>query len=334
MRTFLCVAAASSLAFVTLGCAEEEVVPKAWTAELGAGRFSNAEELARHGDESARAVWGDLRDLAGIEEWGDDPSCPRVTWERDTVTVEGGCTDAAGREWSGRATRTGTVESRTFALVLDDVQVSSASTCDDDGSATLAVDRLDGRGRAADDGDGLVSFELDERLDHTVLEPGTCGTAGTSTTVKRFAGDFAESGGLRPAAGGGDADEDGHAEAARVVWNGRGALGDGVDGVTDVESIDVVWERGVCSTEPLSGETVLRAAGHRAVLSHDGATDCDPTQTVTWTYDGRDMGEAEVPACAVRRPGAPGSALPPLALLLALGAATVALRARARTRRG
>jgi len=279
--------------------------------ELGPASFADAEELGRHHDLNARGAWRSLSEF-GIEEWSEDPACPRVTLDGDTVTVEGGCTDAEGKVWSGRATRTGTVESRTWTGAFDGVTVEDTHACDD-GSVVSEVWRMDGTGSSADRGDGHVAFAVDVRIERTVLEPGTCADPGVYTTVQLFSGTFDETGGDRTA----DRAPD------RVVWNGRGILGDSDDGVALVETTDVVFEKAVCDSEAISGRTVLTAGGHRAEMRHDGATDCDATQTVKWTYDGRDMGEAEVSACAIRRPGADARALLPV---LALLAGLVALR--------
>jgi hypothetical protein len=288
--------------------------------ELGPASFATGEELGRHHRMNARAVWSDLDEFK-IDGWSEDPACPRVTVDGDTVTVEGGCTDAEGKVWSGRATRTGTMASRNWTGTFDGVTVEDTHACED-GSVVSEVWRVEGTGGAADRGDGHVAFFVDVRIERTVLEAGTCADPGVYTVVQRFAGTFDETGGDRAL----DVAPD------RVVWNGRGILGDSDDGVATVETTDVVFEKAVCDSEAISGRTVLTAGGHRAEMLHDGATDCDSTQTVKWTYDGRDMGEAEVSACAVRRPGAGADAralLPVLALLAGLVALRSGLRRRA-----
>ncbi len=318
------IVAATLVAFAATGagCGSGEPY-EAIEEELGAASFSNADELHVHGTKNAKRAWEGLS-LFELEGWNEGGNCPRIAIEGEgdamVITAEGGCTDAAGKTWSGRATRTGRYLSRTFVGSFEGLQVESTSTCED-GSTVAALDTLEGAASALDRGDGLVEFEIDVRHDRTVLDPGTCALPGVSTTIRRFAGTFRESGGDRARG----------LEPARVVWNGSGILGDSDDGVVEVETIDVVWERSSCDSEPLSGRTVLEAGGHRAVLRHDGAKDCDPAQTVTWTYDGKEMGEAEVASCAVRRPGAPAArpALAAGALLAMVALLRLGLRRRA-----
>lgn len=90
-------------------------------------------------------------------------------------------------------------------------------------------------------------------------------------------------------------------EAGVETWEGGGTLGSSEVGVLDATTTDLVLDPAACDTEAASGETVLATDAHEAVIVYDGAEDCDPESTVTWSYDGEDRGEiAGVPRAAGR----------------------------------
>jgi hypothetical protein len=110
-----------------------------------------------------------------------------------------------------------------------------------------------------------------------------------------------------------------------TTWNGSGqVIRDGVlpptgtvDAVTDDQYFD-----DVCP-EAASGTTTLQSEGHTAVITYDGATDCDDDAAALWSVDGDDRGTIEGVTCAVSTTAGP-AALTPLLLL------PLAFRRRAR----
>lgn len=90
------------------------------------------------------------------------------------------------------------------------------------------------------------------------------------------------------------------------TWNGRGrvtVLGDHAGaGTADVETINELTDYDQCANESMSGVTRIRANGHTIELAYDGATDCDDTSTVRWSFDGVDQGEIEGVSCGAGHP--------------------------------
>lgn len=78
------------------------------------------------------------------------------------------------------------------------------------------------------------------------------------------------------------------------VESGLGTVAVTSLGKVEVLHFDVVRDRSVCVSEPLSGITKLRAGGHTALITYDGEFDCDPAGLATWTLDGVPMGELDV----------------------------------------
>ncbi len=99
----------------------------------------------------------------------------------------------------------------------------------------------------------------------------------------------------------------------RDVWNGSGTIG-GRNGRAEFRTVDEVTHRDTCAHEPLSGQTIVRAGGHEAVVTYDGETACDQPGSANWTLDGQDQGATEIARCAVG--GDPAGFLPALIALL------------------
>lgn len=93
----------------------------------------------------------------------------------------------------------------------------------------------------------------------------------------------------------------------RTVWSGEGTVErDGflppngaVEAVTEAEVVDSA----VCAGQPASGSTTLTAGKHVAVITYDGATDCDEKQRAKLTVNDEPKGLLEGVTCAVSSVG-------------------------------
>ncbi len=215
-----------------------------------------------------------------------DPSCPVTHDDGTTVTIEGGCTASDGFDYHGTVTvvRSGP-DART--VTFDDYG-TSGSLGDSRLTGTCAVHAAPG---------GAHAFEVD-----LVDEGG-------ETTTYQYAGTVA-----------GTYD-------TPTVWNGTGTVERrglaAPRGVVEAETVDERLDDAVCSGQATSGQTTLRSGGHVAVITYDGATDCDEAKAARLSVDGEDRGLVEGITCAVR----PGAGSPwPLAVMVALGAVLVRRR--------
>lgn len=84
------------------------------------------------------------------------------------------------------------------------------------------------------------------------------------------------------------------------AWSGSGTLALAELGKFEVESYGF-RDSELCKSEPIRGRTQLRAGGHVAVVSYDGAVDCEEGEPgkAPWTLDGVPMGEVVLPRCAM-----------------------------------
>lgn len=213
--------------------------------------------------------------------------CPALTVDGDTSTYTGGCTDADGDVWEGTATVTGDPKAGT--VTYDAFGLSSEVDCD--GGGTIAQ-RTVFDGTVALDASQHFSIAMDGEGDD--VDHAAC-TSATRRFRIEYDGQLVEAG------------------ASQETWSGSGRYGDSVRGKVQASTVDEILDDKVCSSEALSGTTTMGTADHTAVITYDGATDCDPTSTVTWTLDGADRGELEGVACATG-PGGSG-----LAMLLSAG---------------
>jgi hypothetical protein len=116
-------------------------------------------------------------------------------------------------------------------------------------------------------------------------------------------------------------------------WNGSGTVSrDGVlppNGSVEATTADQLVDNVVCAGQAVSGSTTLHARGDTAVVTYDGATDCDADQNARLSVNGKDRGLISGISCSLAAPGAKGAAgLPAGALVLA--AFFVRLRRRQR----
>jgi len=272
----------------------------------------SAEDLSQWaGSASAPAIYGQAQspvlvaDLA-LQLGGGD--CPAKVETDTTTTYDGGCTDDNGTEWFGHAE------------VVQGTTPGSAGRVGYDGFGfTGDVDACPGqRNTSTWDGSMIqttnstatsVSFSVDIR----VTVSGVDEDNGCAALEETLGIDY--EGSMVTDAGGGGAG----------TFSGSGQIGTSVHGKVSVSTDDELVDDDVCQDEALSGTTTISASGHSAVITYDGATDCDPESTVTWTYDGVDQGELTGISCGVA-----GGTSGPASLLLVAGALVLARRRRAR----
>jgi hypothetical protein len=220
-----------------------------------------------------------------------DAACPATSDNGETATIEGGCTDQTGSQWVGKATIVRSGEDRTL--------------------------RFDGYGKqnggaAASTARGTVAVSLTSSGEHRfdvdlVLEGGITTTIDYVGTVR----------------GGYD---------GATTWNGSGTVKrKGVAkpvGTVEATTVDEVLDNSVCSGQAVSGKTTLLLGDDVAVITYDGAKDCDPDEAAGWSLNGEDQGLITGIVCSVGAPGAGarGGVFGAL-LLVVLGAIGVARRA-------
>ena len=217
-----------------------------------------------------------------------DPACPMTSDDGTVAIVSGGCTDETGTTWEGTATVTrGSGGER--VLSLDDFAQFDDADLRAATSGTITVRPMTG--------------SLSEYVVDIVTEGGL-------TTSIDYAGTV-------------EGDYDGP-----TVWNGDGEVSrDGFGeptGVVRMTTTDEVLDDAVCSGQPVSGETRIDGDGHFAVVTYDGATDCDDDHAARWSVDGEDRGRITGITCTA----SPPSANAPLAPALLLLAGLVRLRRR------
>jgi len=117
----------------------------------------------------------------------------------------------------------------------------------------------------------------------------------------------------------------------RTTWNGSGRVerdGFPPNGAVEAMTADQVLDE-ACSGQAYSGSTTLQSGDDTAVITYDGATDCDGDQNARLSVNGKDRGFVSGISCTVgivgRRLGAPAWGL---ALALATLISGVARRRR------
>jgi hypothetical protein len=218
---------------------------------------------------SALAVWAHFnKPLAvaeGVETYA-DPACPVVTDDGTTLSIAGnGCTTATGLTHLGSAT-----------------VVRNAA-----GGRTIT---LSGIGEQSGD-------ETAARATGSVV------IVAVSATTHTFDADFVNEGGITTTfdyAG----RVDGTYTSAETLWNGSGTVSrDGLvapNGTVEAATVDQRRNTSVCGGQSLTGSTSLMAGGQTAVITYDGATDCDEDEDAEWSLDGAPQGSISGIACAVR----------------------------------
>ncbi len=230
--------------------------------------------------------------LFGAALENEDGTCPTRSETDGSVTYTGGCTDSDGDVWVGSAVVNQTGES-SGVITYEGLGVTSTEDCD--GGGTVETTELfDGTVTISEDG----SFEIDMTGSGTDVDAAAC-TGQDSTFAIEYSGSQVEE------------------SDAVTRWSGQGRFGTSLRGMVEMSTADEITDDDGCSSEAESGSTTMSADGHEVVITYDGATDCDPESTVTWTLDGADQGELEGVECGT---GFGASAMTAgMALLLVLG---------------
>lgn len=192
-----------------------------------------------------------------------DPTCPTTTDDGTTVTITGGCTDPSDNAWVGTAT-----------------VVRSA-----DGSRDLTLDGF-GKYPASDNPASIT---------------GSVNLQSLGAAQYRFVADYVHRGGMTT-----DITYDGTIDGtydAPTTWNGSGHVTRSgklpPTGAIDATTVDEVVDDATCSGQPASGSTTIQRGPQTAVVTYDGATDCDASQNARWSVDGQDRGLIDGITCSL-----------------------------------
>ncbi|HEX5101120.1 MAG TPA: hypothetical protein VFV94_16530 [Polyangiaceae bacterium] len=208
----------------------------------------------------------------------DDPACPATNDDGTTLSIEGGCTDAMGASWVGRASVKRHADGAR-ELTLEDFGTQKGDASDtrngeasvrriEDGSQDFSLSLVHESGvRVTIDYEGHVEGDYDAR---TVW-------SGSGTVTRE---------GLLPPVG-----------------------------TLDVTTSAEVVDNDVCG-QPASGNTTLTDEDDTVVVTYDGDVDCDDDQAATYTLNGTSKGKITGIACTASpgRTGPEGASL--LAIIL------------------
>jgi hypothetical protein len=226
------------------------------------------------------------------------PACPTKTMSGTTTSYEGGCTDDNGRVWFGSATSVG--NSATGGTVTyDGFGYDGMTTC----MTMMYPQHIQFDGTLTQNIGTPNTFRVDVTTSSDGVNSMTCVTASGKSAVV-YSGSFTPTG----------VDMNGDGTPDGKLWEGSGQFGNTLTGKVSATTVDEVVDNNVCSHEAASGTTTVTAGTDVAVITYDGATDCNTMSTVTWTLDGADQGEITGVSC--NSGGTRGSW--PLAVALAL----------------
>jgi len=248
------------------------VVGAALTVGCASDPLNDADEVATWVNTgSALAVYSHAHDALSFAEGKStfpDATCPLTSDDGKTVKITGGCTDSRGEHWVGTAT-VGRAADGSRALVFD----GFAHNGDPD-MLSEVTGKFDFHPTAA----STHSFDAD------LVQKG-----GIETTI-RYAGTVVGDFGMA------------------TTWNGSGTVErDGLadpTGTVRVSTTNELVDDSVCSGQPVSGQTRIENDDHVAIVTYDGATDCDADKAATWTLDDEDQGRITGITCSVPAPGA------------------------------
>ncbi|OJT21441.1 hypothetical protein BO221_26850 [Archangium sp. Cb G35] len=244
--------------------------------------------------------------LTGGSE-GADPNCPVEKKDGKTTRITGGCTDKNGVEWIGSMELVSEEEGESSGIqnaryTYDNFGYQKTYTC----GGKTGVNKFAFHGTTSVTGTkAKKEFAIDVRLESSELrdeDSDSCETL-SSTAAWEYKGTVD---GADTALGNG-----------RQTWNGSGRMGSEERGVVEVATKDEVVDDSVCDDEAASGSTTIKSGGHTAVITYDGATDCEEASTVQWSLDGKASGEMEGVSCSAA--SGPTFAAWGVALLGALG---------------
>lgn len=245
----------------------------------------------------------------GLVSFGNDPNCPVVAQNGSTATYTGGCTDTSGNTFGGTMTITQASQTSGSAE-YDGFSIATTTTC----AGTAYTNTTTYNGSAGSTGTG---FDVDVVVAVDGVDEEENCTTTDGTIALEYAGTITQNGDAQTFGGSGRIGYDVAFTSTAGTFN--------LEGVADVSTADEVVDDAVCNTEALSGTTTIEAGSDTAVITYDGATDCDPESTVNWSLNGTNMGEVAGIACAVH-PGADARGL--AAALAALAFGVLAVRRR------
>lgn len=224
-----------------------------------------------------------------------DPACPTTDDDGTTVTIKGGCTDSSNTEWTGSA--------------------SIARSGEGDKTLTL---------------DGYGSFAS---ADMRAVTTGTVNIRRISATLHEFDVDLIHEGGITTTITYSGSVKGDYASA--TTWNGSGEVErEGMvapTGHVQATTVDQVLDNAVCAGQAVSGRTTIRSGGATAVITYDGATDCDEEKAARWSVDGKDRGLIDGICCSAGAIGSNQDPVPSAAVWL-LSALVLVMAARRRRR--
>ena len=114
-----------------------------------------------------------------------------------------------------------------------------------------------------------------------------------------------------------------------TLWNGGGRIERVTAaplGGVDATTVDELVDDAVCSGQPLSGSTTLYTSGDTAVITYDGATDCDDQRNARLVVNGEDRGLVASIYCGVGVLGARGASGGPAFVLALIALASLRRR--------
>jgi hypothetical protein len=246
----------------------------------------------------------------------EDPSCPKRGYKGDDYTVEGGCTDKDGTEYSGKATYRSSGSRGAGRYVFENFTQVAKDECGGNPVTTRSVFRGTVVVKASGD---AITFESD-----VVMEAE--GPGGISGDF--FGDDEPEPENCEIVKGSMAWDYSGSFTGSildRSTWKGSGRVGNSELGFVTAETKDQVIDREVCATEAASGTTTIKSGSDTVVITYDGAEECS-FGTVKWSHNGTPMGELQGVMCSA----ASGVGLAGW-MLVSLGALSLLRRSRRRS---
>lgn len=219
-------------------------------------------------------------------------TCPTIIEEEDRITYEGGCTDEDGVTWEGRIVVE--TEGGVDTIRYEDLTGTEDTDCEGATEPNVVVFS----GVVTRSGLATQTFTIDLVLSGSGPDEDTCEDI-AEEIAWNYDGTLVQG------------------EGEMQTWSGSGRVGTTGQGVLTATTADEVLDSDACSWEALSGTTTLESAGNTAVITYDGATDCDEDSTVTWTYNGADQGEVAGVSCSAVGAATGGAWLVGVALVLA-----------------
>lgn len=229
-----------------------------------------------------------------------DP-CPKMTQDGNKKIFEGGCTTMDGQTVTGNAV----AEQTDTSLDIEYENFGYAQLGECLGAQVEQRYAFDGSFSGKKVAPGKGEFKTDLVIDRHDADPASCAPV-EETYLIDYDGAVE---GMENINGG--IMLEGH-----TTWDGSGRAGAQSVGRADVSTSREVIDRVLCATEALSGTTTIESDGDKAVITYDGATNCAPNSTVTYSINGATQGELIGVSCAIDPRGEGGW---PWALLSALG---------------